>query len=134
MLRSKRKIDDRIYEDSLLELSDIISEISRIKNLGIEPAEALESLSACSVFPDVFEYYNKRLIEFGMIDFDDMLVRCKKLLEDKPGILKLWQDRFKYILVDEYQDINPVQYSGQIFLQWGMMISRFMALEVQIRI
>ena len=46
MLRSKRKIDDRIYEDSLLELSDIISEISRIKNLGIEPAEALESLSA----------------------------------------------------------------------------------------
>ena len=111
MLRSKRKIDDRIYEDSLLELSDIISEISRIKNLGIAPKEALESLSAYSVFPDVFEYYNKRLIEFGMIDFDDMLVRCKKLLEEKPGILKLWQDRFKYILVDEYQDINPVQYS-----------------------
>ncbi|WP_026520641.1 ATP-dependent helicase [Butyrivibrio sp. VCB2001] len=111
MLRSKRKIDDRIYEDSLLELSDIISEISRIKNLGIEPKEALESLSVSSVFPDVFEYYNKRLIEFGLIDFDDMLVRCKMLLEDKPGILKLWQDRFKYILVDEYQDINPVQYS-----------------------
>ena len=111
MLRSNKQIDDRIYEDALLELPDIVSEISRIKNLGITPQQALESISVSSVFSEIFEYYNTRIVEFGLIDFDDMIVRCRKILEEKPGVLKIWQDRFKYILIDEYQDINPVQYS-----------------------
>ena len=110
MLRSKGKIDDRTYEDAGAELSDIIAEISRIKNLGITPDQAIEALSISSVFADIFNYYNNRLVEFGMIDFDDMIARCMNLLEGNKSILKTWQDRFKYILIDEYQDINPVQY------------------------
>ena len=111
MLRGSGKIDDRTYEDALLELSDIISEISRIKNLGITPQDSIESLSVSKVFPDIFKFYNSRLIEFGMIDFDDMILRCKKILEESESIRKTWQERFKFILIDEYQDINPVQYS-----------------------
>lgn len=111
MLRGCGKIDDRTYEDSLLELSDIISEISRIKNLGITPQDSIESLSVSKVFPEIFNYYNNRLVEFGIIDFDDMILRCKNILEENESILKTWQERFKFILIDEYQDINPVQYS-----------------------
>ncbi len=111
MLRGIGKIDDRTYEDALLELSDIISEISRIKNLGITPQDSIESLSVSKVFPDIFKFYNSRLVEFGMIDFDDMILRCKKILEESESIRKTWQERFKFILIDEYQDINPVQYS-----------------------
>ena len=111
MLRGSGKIDDRTYEDALLELSDIISEISRIKNLGITPQDSIESLSVSKVFPDIFKFYNNRLVEFGMIDFDDMILRCKKILEESESIRKTWQERFKFILIDEYQDINPVQYS-----------------------
>ena len=111
MLRGSGKIDDRTYEDALLELSDIISEISRIKNLGITPQDSIESLSVSMVFPDIFKFYNNRLVEFGMIDFDDMILRCKKILEENESIRKTWQERFKFILIDEYQDINPVQYS-----------------------
>ena len=111
MLRGSGKIDDSTFEDALLELSDIISEISRIKNLGITPQDSIESLSVSKVFPDIFKFYNSRLIEFGMIDFDDMILRCKKILEESESIRKTWQERFKFILIDEYQDINPVQYS-----------------------
>ncbi len=111
MLRSKGKIDDKTYEDAGIELPDIISEISRIKNLGITPDKAIETLSISPVFTEIFDYYNNRLIEFGMIDFDDMIVRCMKMLSENKSILKTWQERFKYILIDEYQDINPVQYS-----------------------
>lgn len=111
MLRGSGKIDDSTYEDALLELSDIISEISRIKNLGITPQDSIESLSVSMVFPDIFKFYNDRLVEFGMIDFDDMILRCKKILEESESIRKTWQERFKFILIDEYQDINPVQYS-----------------------
>ena len=111
MLRGIGKIDDSTYEDALLELSDIISEISRIKNLGITPQDSIESLSVSKVFPDIFKFYNSRLVEFGMIDFDDMILRCKKILEESESIRKTWQERFKFILIDEYQDINPVQYS-----------------------
>ena len=110
ILRSSKKIDDTTYEDACLDIPDIINEISRVKNLGISPSEANEMLSVKEFFPYIFEYYNSRLCEFGLIDFDDMIVRCLKLLEGNKAVLKTWQERFRYILIDEYQDINPVQY------------------------
>ena len=62
MLRSKGKIDDKTYEDAGIELPDIISEISRIKNLGITPDKAIETLSISPVFKEIFDYYNNRLV------------------------------------------------------------------------
>ncbi len=108
--RGKGLVDDRSFDEALSEIPDILSEISRIKNMGISPNDAVKTLSVSGCFEDIFSFYNRRLIEFGVLDFDDMIVRCLKLLEDNPGILKMWQERFKYILIDEYQDINMVQY------------------------
>ena len=45
-----------------------------------------------------------------MLDFDDMLVMCYELLSQRPDILAGWQKRFRYILIDEFQDINQIQY------------------------
>ena len=46
----------------------------------------------------------------NQLDFDDMILRCRKLLTDKPEALNLWRQRFKWILVDEFQDVSPAQY------------------------
>ena len=109
-LRVGRIIGNEEYEDCLEEIPEIISEISRIKNMDLSPEKCSDSLKIKHCFRKVFEGYSKALIEFGKIDFDDMIERCYQVLLNNPGILANWQKRFKYILIDEYQDINPIQY------------------------
>ncbi len=104
------KIGKDEYEDSFEDIPQIISEISRIKNLGITADECSKSLRLNHSFGDIFDAYNNSVREFGKIDFDDMIVRCYELLRDNQSILEKWQKRFLYILIDEYQDINPMQY------------------------
>ena len=58
----------------------------------------------------VYEGYQKRLKEYGAVDFDDLLSLTVKLWQDNPDILNKYQEMFKYIFVDEYQDTNTVQY------------------------
>ena len=62
-------------------------------------------------FTSVFRAYEEELRGRGKLDFDDMVLKCHSLLTDRPAIRKAWQDKFRYILVDEFQDINPVQYA-----------------------
>ncbi len=110
MLKSSSKITNDEYDDGIEQVDGILSEISRIKNLGINPSECLESICLRNVFPEIFADYNRRLKEFSQIDFDDMIVRCYELLIKNPAVQKFYQEKFKYILIDEYQDINPMQY------------------------
>ncbi len=109
-LRGKGIISRDEYEDSLQELPDILAEISRIKNLALRPQDCTDSILIKNCFGEIFNGYNKALSEFGKIDFDDMIERCFRLLSNNPGILSEWQKRYDYILIDEYQDINPLQY------------------------
>ncbi|WP_147368149.1 ATP-dependent helicase [Butyrivibrio sp. CB08] len=109
-LKARGNITSDEYDDGIEQIPDILSEISRIKNLDISPNECLESISLKRVFKNIFDGYNKRLREFGRIDFDDMIERCYELLANNSSLRNLYQERFKYILIDEYQDINPMQY------------------------
>ena len=59
---------------------------------------------------DIFVGYEKQLKQSGALDFDDLLLRRAKLLRESPAVREKWQARFQYILVDEYQDTNRVQY------------------------
>ena len=59
---------------------------------------------------EVFELYEKRMLEGNAMDFDDLLVRMVNLLELFPDVRERWQQAFRYILVDEYQDTNHAQY------------------------
>ncbi len=91
-------------------LSSISSEISRVKNerpdLQVYKATSCDSKS----FRAIFNEYDNRLRRSGKIDFDDMLGYCYELLKERPDILRAWQRKFRYILVDEFQDINQLQY------------------------
>lgn len=71
----------------------------------------LSPLSEDSVsFGRLLGEYAHYLVENGLIDFDDMIARCRILLRSRPEILRLWQSRYTEILVDEFQDINAEQY------------------------
>ncbi len=109
-LRSQKIIDDSTFDDAIQEIPDIISEISRLKNMDLSPSDCIQSISVRDNFGYIYDFYNKRLMEFGLIDFDDMIVRCYNLLSSNEVLLRQWQDRFKFVLIDEYQDINPMQY------------------------
>ncbi len=109
-LKSSKQITTDEYDDGIEQIDGILSEISRIKNLDIKPENCQESISLKKVFPQIFKSYNRRLKEFSVIDFDDMIVRCYELLRNDQQLRKLYQEKFEYILIDEYQDINPMQY------------------------
>lgn len=91
-------------------LQGIAGEISNLKNNQIPLAE-YESLN-CSenVFRQIYEAYEAERKKLKKIDFDDMLVLVYELFRKRPDILKMWQGKFKYILIDEFHDINQVQY------------------------
>lgn len=87
----------------------LLSEISKVKNQCID-LDKYESEVFKEEFNNIYEAYAEKLRITNRVDFDDMVLLCLKLLKNNPSILKSWQDRFLYILVDEFQDINPLQY------------------------
>ncbi|MBO4457595.1 MAG: ATP-dependent helicase [Butyrivibrio sp.] len=103
VLKDKKNVDE--HEATV----DIVTEISAIKNAGKDPSEASLSVPYREVFETVFERYNESLKSFGKIDFDDMALICAKLFEKRGDIADKYRRRFKYILIDEYQDINEIQ-------------------------
>lgn len=113
----RRRYIKEIVEEMELEIEDendfytsILNEISYVKgemmNLSLYHSNNL----ADELFRAIYEGYEKKLRAGRQLDFDDMLVFCYELLVQRPDIRKLWQDRFQYILIDEFQDINRVQY------------------------
>ncbi len=100
-------VQDGNEEDMLCELA---SEISLVKNEMI-PLEKVEPRSCrTEVFREIFRRYEREHSRQGLLDFDDMLTRTYELLTGRPDVLQVWQHRWRYILVDEFQDINRIQY------------------------
>lgn len=91
-------------------LRDIAEEIGRVKNNRIDISEFVSSKCGAETFRDIYREYEKERKALRKIDFDDMLVVCYELFVSRPDVLEMWQKRFRYILVDEFQDINRVQY------------------------
>lgn len=88
----------------------ILQEISQIKNQGI-PVEQYTSNSIDAVtFRQIFIRYHKILCENRKLDFDDMVLQCYQLFSQRSDILQGWRNRFQYILIDEFQDICPMQF------------------------
>lgn len=98
------------YTDEKELLETISGEISLVKNERIPP-EYYHSISCPDdVFAQIYEKYRETLREKRLLDFDDMCVECFELLKKRPDILRQWQNKYTYILVDEFQDINSLQY------------------------
>lgn len=64
------------------------------------------------LFAEIYPEYEHRIRAEQRLDFDDMIRLCFRLLQEDKGVLRKWQTRFRYILVDEYQDIDPQQYEA----------------------
>ncbi len=90
----------------------IHSQISNAKNQLIGPAEYASRVASFydQTVADVYELYQKRLFASNAVDFDDMLYLTVDVLERFPEAREKWQNAFRYILVDEYQDTNHAQY------------------------
>ena len=98
------------YEDEKEFISDLFSEISMVKGSQIDLANYYSIHCSDEVFRDIYREYNHKLQRANLIDFDDMLLLSHELLTQRKDILTGWQQKYQYILIDEFQDINKVQY------------------------
>lgn len=89
---------------------EITGEISLVKGEMIDLNNYYSKNCPDETFRKLYKLYNDRLVKENVVDFDDMLVMCYELLVKRPDILKLWQEKYQYILIDEFQDISRVQY------------------------
>ena len=88
----------------------LISEISKVKNLGLAASDYESTVCTSALFAFIYEQYSHIAAHNNKLDFDDMVILCLELLKSKPSVLHLWQKRYSYILIDEFQDISPSQY------------------------
>lgn len=91
---------------------DYLQKISYYKNKGIKELKEKESKQ----FQQIFQEYNQEMHQRHKLDFDDMGLLCLQLFQNSPDILEKWQEKFQYILIDEFQDINMVQFRIVQFL------------------
>ena len=129
---------DLEIEDEKEFLLGVTEEISLIKNERISLEHYYSSNCPEDVFRSIFREYQQALIRKRKLDFDDMLVCTYELLKARPDICRGWQKRFRYILIDEFQDINAIQYETvklleTICLSSAMMTSPSIVFAVQSR-
>ena len=108
-----RELVDRYridVEDEGEFISSILSEISMVKGEMMSLEHYYSKNCSEEIFKKLYEGYNRGLESRGLLDFDDMLVMCYQLFDQRKDILAAWQRRYRFILIDEFQDINRVQY------------------------
>lgn len=98
------------YEDENEFIGEILGEISLVKNSGILLEHYYSKNCAKEMFEQIYKAYDYRMKQSRLIDFDDMLVYCYELFDQRKDILSAWQQKFRYILIDEFQDINKIQF------------------------
>ena len=113
----KRLVKDIIkqlqLDEHVFQARSVLTEISRAKDKMLEPKDLLKNEEfdfRASSIAKIYEIYQAKLKTSDAMDFDDLLCNAVKLFRQEPEILGFYQNQFKYIMVDEYQDTNKVQY------------------------
>ena len=113
----KRLVKDIIkqlqLDEHVFQARSVLTEISRAKDKMLEPKDLLKNEEfdfRASSIAKIYEIYQAKLKTSDAMDFDDLLCNAVKLFRQEPEILGFYQNQFKYIVVDEYQDTNKVQY------------------------
>ena len=105
-------LTDSELSDKLFPAASVLAAISNWKNQAIPPAQA--ELEAASLreknLAELYRRYTDKLRKYNALDFDDLLIKAVELLEQDPEVLEIYSDRFRYIMIDEYQDTNEIQY------------------------
>ena len=97
-------------EDEAEFISSIINEISYVKGERLDLKYYYSQNCPEEWFKKLYDGYDEMLEQTGKIDFDDMLVMCHELFTERKDILAAWQKKYPYILIDEFQDINQIQF------------------------
>lgn len=98
-----------VYHDREGWYQEVLKEISDVKGNGMEPEEYRPQSCTSQEFTALYRGYQDLLEQRKKLDFDDMLLRCLRLFEEHPDVLALWQERCRYIMIDEYQDSSKIQ-------------------------
>jgi len=103
---------DLDYDERQMSPGACLTEISKAKNALIWPDKYHERNTSFlgERYANVYQEYQRRLSESNSLDFDDLIVRTIDLFEKDDATREKWQNKFQYILVDEYQDVNFAQY------------------------
>ncbi|MFH1454260.1 MAG: UvrD-helicase domain-containing protein [Armatimonadota bacterium] len=111
-LKIKEIIKRLNIDDKRITPGSVISAISQAKNGKIDPGQYARSADDffTRLIAEIYTEYEKDLKKDNALDFDDLLLKTVELFEKHPDVLGVYQNKFKYILVDEYQDINHIQY------------------------
>jgi len=113
---SKSLIKTLLKEKNDYETSpdELLYSFKQVKNRLLEPEKYFDSLKLPYFIKErnlsIYKLYNARLKELNVLDFDDLIVLCIKLFREYPDVLEKYQQWFKYIMIDEYQDTNYAQY------------------------
>ena len=108
----KQALDKLSLDDKAYPPRQVLSKISGAKSKGLSVDQYHEAARGhqAQVVAAIYEFYQKALARQNAVDFDDMLLLAVRLFEQRPDVLARYQERFKYVLVDEYQDTNHTQY------------------------
>ena len=108
----RRTMKNLKVDNKVLKPKSVLSIISKAKNDGVTPDEYAET----AFYPNqkavakIYKAYEREKEEAAALDFDDLLLRALKLFRENANVREKWRERFRYILIDEYQDTNHVQY------------------------
>lgn len=115
------EIDDKRYPPRML-----LGEISRAKDAQLSPEQFYARAKATGdirrvKIAEIYAEYSRRAFSAGAMDFDDLIYYTVKLLDEHDDVCEYWQRRFKYVLIDEYQDTNKLQYllASKLAGGWG---------------
>ena len=111
----KRILKEMNLDEKAFPYRAVLTEISRAKDAGITPEQYLARAQAThnprSIrIGEVYQTYWQRLFSAGAMDFDDLIYNTVRLLDEHADVREHWSSRFEYVLIDEYQDTNNLQY------------------------
>lgn len=109
----KEVLKELRIEEKVLPVKSVLAEISRAKDSLISPEEYASSVGSdfrMQKISEAYRLYQKKLFDSNAMDFDDMIYHTVRLLEQCDDVKEFYNSRFKYIMVDEYQDTNHAQY------------------------
>jgi len=98
------------FEDETDFITGVLNEISIVKGSMISLQHYYSINCSEEIFKKIYISYQSKIKRLKLLDFDDMLLYTYELLSDRKDILAAWQEKFKYVLIDEFQDINLLQY------------------------
>lgn len=109
-IRSKLECTGLEFDNPAELTQKVINEISSVKGNRLDINGFSPKSLPGQTFKAIYEKYESFLAANSLLDFDDMLLKCGRLLSEDPEILRKWQEKYPFILIDEFQDINILQY------------------------